>query len=83
MIGSFSASVVQNGLSMSPRIQRLAQRSKELALSGRRTLYAPDAESLVYHWSDACVGPAPISGEYAIPLDLPAVTVNDPFRHLN
>ena len=37
----------------SPRIQKLAQRSRELAISGKRNLYGGDvndAESMVYGW---------------------------------
>ncbi|MBN1937289.1 MAG: hypothetical protein JW934_21700, partial [Anaerolineae bacterium] len=34
----------------SPRIQRLAQRSRELALSGKRNLYGIVGETLVYGW---------------------------------
>ena len=34
----------------SPRIQRLAQRSRELALSGKRNLYGIVGEMLVYGW---------------------------------
>ena len=49
----------------SPRIEKLARRSRELALSGRRYLYTADENQLVYHWTDKCNAIVPQSGEWS------------------
>ncbi len=45
----------------------LIDRYKELALSKKRELLAPNAEFLVYHWSGECEAFAPATGEMAPP----------------
>lgn len=50
-----------------PRIERLAERSRELAVGGKRYLYTADETQLVYHWTDKCNGIVPQSGEWAFP----------------
>ncbi len=47
------------------RIERLASRSRELALSGKRYLYTADETQLVYHWTDKCNAIVPQSGEWS------------------
>lgn len=48
---------------LSERMQRLQKRSRELAVSGNRTLYTANETQLVYHWSDTGKAIAPQSGE--------------------
>ena len=54
---------------VTPRIQILIDRNRELALSKKRELLAPNAEFLIYHWSGECEAFAPASGEMAPPKD--------------
>lgn len=49
------------------RMKKLVDRSNNLSLSGKRTLYAPNPEFLIYHWSGECEAFAPITGEMAPP----------------
>ena len=49
---------------ISDRIEALRNRSRELAISGKRNLYTANETQLVYHWSDAGNAIAPRSGEY-------------------
>ena len=49
---------------ISERIEKLRQRSRELAISGKRNLYTANETQLVYHWSDAGNAIAPRSGEH-------------------
>ena len=51
----------------SPRIERLAAASRELALSGKRFLYTADETQLVYHWTEKCNAIVPQSGDWAFP----------------
>ena len=51
----------------SPRIERLAAASRELALSGKRFLYTADETQLVYHWTEKCNAIVPQSGDWAYP----------------
>lgn len=54
----------------SPRIEKLAQRSRELAISGKRNLYGfklSDVESMVYGWIGKC--------EYGEPVDREELSV--------
>lgn len=48
---------------ISDRLQKLQERSRELAISGKRNLYTANETQLVYHWSDAGNAIAPRSGE--------------------
>jgi formate C-acetyltransferase len=67
----------------SERIQRLAQRSRELAISGKRNLYGGDpndAESMVYGWFGQSRPPAKermVLGDHACWIDI------GPFPRLN
>jgi pyruvate-formate lyase len=54
-------------LELNPRLKRLADRSKELSESGRRTIYLPDSEFLVFRHSEVCSTTVPATGEYSIP----------------
>ncbi|RPJ52089.1 MAG: hypothetical protein EHM21_01100 [Chloroflexi bacterium] len=60
----------------SPRIQKLAQRSRELAISGKRNLYGGDpndAESMVYGWFGQVRKPAKermVLGDHACWIDI-------------
>ena len=47
----------------SERIKRLQERSRKLAVSGKRNLYTANKTQLVYHWSDAGQAIAPQSGD--------------------
>ena len=47
------------------RIQKLAERSHELARSGARNVYADNKEFLIYHYSGQSPSFAPASGEFA------------------
>ncbi|MDR2631465.1 MAG: pyruvate formate lyase family protein, partial [Spirochaetaceae bacterium] len=53
-------------LEPSQRIVRLTKRSVDLATSGRRNLYADNAEFLVYHWSGHSAAFSPATGEMAV-----------------
>lgn len=60
----------------SPRIQKLAQRSRELAISGKRNLYGGDVndvESMVYGWFGKTTPPAGeqiVVGDHACWIDI-------------
>ncbi len=49
-----------------PRIQRLADRSHDLAKSNRRNVYVDNREFLVYHWSGKSSAFSPATGEQAL-----------------
>ena len=49
-----------------PRIQRLADRSHDLAKSNRRNVYVDNPEFLVYHWSGKSSAFSPATGEQAL-----------------
>lgn len=51
------------------RMQKLIERNRELALSKKRELLAPNPEFLIYHWSGECEAFAPATGELAPPED--------------
>jgi formate C-acetyltransferase len=74
---------VQPKFIQSPRIQTLAQRSRELAISGKRNLYGGDpndVESMVYSWFGKINPPAKermILGDHACWIDI------GPFPKLN
>ncbi|MDR1352967.1 MAG: hypothetical protein LBK05_06760 [Treponema sp.] len=53
-------------LEPSQRLTRLTKRSADLAVSGRRNLYADNAEFLVYHWSGHSAAFSPATGEMAV-----------------
>lgn len=50
---------------MNERIQKLADRSHELARSGARNVYIDNKEFLIYHYSGQSPSFAPASGEFA------------------
>ncbi len=49
---------------ITPRLEKLAARSRKLAIEGKRNLYTADSTQLVYHWTDKCNAIAPQSGDY-------------------
>ena len=58
--------LVMDGISSFPqsdRLKKLIERSRELAISGKRSLYTANNTQLVYHWSDTGKAIAPQSGE--------------------
>ena len=50
-----------------PRLQRLVERSQELAVGGKRFLYTANETQLLYHWTDKCNGIVPQSGDWSFP----------------
>lgn len=55
---------VEDKFIRSDRIKALQERSRQLAISGKRNLYTANNTQLVYHWSDAGNAIAPRSGEH-------------------
>ncbi|MDY3929662.1 MAG: pyruvate formate lyase family protein [Clostridia bacterium] len=55
---------VEDKFIRSDRIKALQERSRQLAISGKRNLYKANNTQLVYHWSDAGNAIAPRSGEH-------------------
>ena len=54
----------KNKFERSDRIKALQDRSRRLAISGKRNLYTANNTQLVYHWSDVGNAIAPRSGEH-------------------
>lgn len=66
MSTAFAARPTLSRFSASPRIQRLADRSHDLAKSNRRNVYVDNREFLVYHWSGKSSAFSPATGEQAL-----------------
>ncbi len=54
---------LKTNFEISERLQKLIDRSRRLAISGKRNLYTANETQLVYHWSDAQNAIAPQSGK--------------------